>query len=439
MQDCQPPKCNRNNSGECGYPNPWHIFQKLGLGKGMTDAQRKKAYKDFKKRVVDSTGGDLVAFRMELCRLMASEVASPPSSTSSGASSSTVVHHACDIPRKYVTFFDRLFPMNAQRTNLTLCELVGRGLLRQCLPLEEAQSHSFEKSLGVGLNGFVFSAIYRKRERRVVKMVMVGSPNDPPIRLDGRHSLHKVSERLLRSEWKMHKAFMSLASPNFRVLKIYGDPCVFKPPKYRERYRGCVGTYVMADLPFPTLDKQLKATTVPPPHWMEKIEVIPSVIAAIHRSGMAHSDLHVGNIAFDPRPSAREPPYVIDFGRALVLDAALPNKKEQSRFMVIEYTIPLDIFCRMEKPSRIASKMYNAFLKGIVRRDLAENLESFHANTKALLIELFTPLPTSSIAVSEDELGHLIDRREYLCDLVMNAKLFRSAKQSYLHVAAGDE
>lgn len=326
--------------------------------------------------------------------------------------------------------------MRTKGTKLTLCELVGMGLLRQCVSLDEARAHSFERALGVGLNGFVFSCIYKKQQRRVIKMVMVGDPDDEPIQLDEEETIVKVPERLLRREWQMHRSLMDITarstSPEFRVVKVYGNLCVFKPPLSDDR----VGAYVMEELPFPTLQQQLRATKVPAPHVLKKIQVIPKVIAAFHRLGMAHSDLHYGNIAFDPRPNSREPPYVIDFGRALDLDSALPDKKEQSKFRVLEFMIPLYAFCRVNKPPKIAAKFYNAFLKGM--QGVVDNLpSSFNKRATGLLEEVYRLLPTTSL-VSDKELGDMLDRREHVCDLLFAAKFFHSGKHSYLDIAAGD-
>lgn len=64
MQHCKPPKCHRTASGDCGYPNPWHTFLKLGMGKGLTDVQRKKKYATFKNDFLRKTGNDAFEFRL---------------------------------------------------------------------------------------------------------------------------------------------------------------------------------------------------------------------------------------------------------------------------------------------------------------------------------------------------------------------------------------
>ena len=327
-----------------------------------------------------------------------------------------------------------MFPMKLQDTTLTPCELVGMGLLRSCVSPDEARFYVFDETLGVGGNGFVFACRYKNNQRRVVKMVIVGSPYDSPVKLDRTRAIYKVPEPLLRREWEMHQRLQHLTSeatsPQFRVLNTYGNLCVFKPPLYQ----GQIAAYVMDELPFHPLQHYLDQSNIPL-HMMKHLKSIPRIISAFHRYGMAHSDLHAGNIAFDPTPGSRRLPYVIDFGRTMVLKSEIPVQSEQARFRVLEYTIPLDMFVRTsDQPPKIIAKLYNAYLEGM---DIGTDRMSVSGNLRKSVDKVFTPFPSFE-KFSNDEVNIWLQEREHIINKILNANAFgRKGKRytlSYLNI-----
>lgn len=391
IERCVPPKCERNESGVCALPNPYAVFLRSDEARGLTVAQRKKAYAKWKQDYMAMVHDDPVAFRAALC--MGKELRRP---AAAGAAAAKIprpignvvqkymvglrqrlhenqVHYVkdCDITPETVEFFNKLIPTNYAGTTLTTCEVVGLAMLRKCVPLSEVKFYTFEKVLGRGLHGFVFQCLYKGKERRAVKLVMLrqNGEKDYKLDVDGKgKEIWSVSEPALRKEFDMHHHMLRLmrTSSRFRVLNVLSKMCVFRPPRFNKN----VGVYIMESLEglkAKTLDNELEEAlrvsdgTVPP-LLREKAREVPRVIAELHRLGVAHSDMHSGNVAFDPKDPRR--PYVLDFGRMQVLD----QLGEQAQlYRMLEYAVPLHSYLRwfaQDNPVE-AMELYNTYLEGV--------------------------------------------------------------------------
>jgi tRNA A-37 threonylcarbamoyl transferase component Bud32 len=158
----------------------------------------------------------------------------------------------------------------------------------------------------------------------------------------------------------------------------------------------------MQRLSVPTLLDEItsaldESTAQLPANIIKKAEEIPRVISRLHALGYAHSDLHSGNIAFDPRDPQR--PIVIDFGRTVHLNSTFSNPDEAAEFRIFDYMVPLDSFVGKDED---AITVHNAVLR-------ATHLDW------GMLREIFSPI-TSENAVE----------RKKLIRRVMFTKAFRN-------------
>ena len=453
---CSPPKCQLDSkSNTCVLPNPWIAFQRSGLGNGLSEYQRKRAYKQFKNAYVAQTGNDPVAFRAALCLR---RPILPPRNV--GDSTATVVrgyladmrerlrrnrvHYTkeCNIDKTVLEFFDRMFATKIKGTTLTPCQRVGQTLLRLCVGQQEAKFYTFSKTLGLGLHGFVFQCLYKARERRVVKMMIVGD-DDAEVQLTGKDTVLEISERLLQREFTMHKLVMerTTSSSGFRVLEVFGDLALFQPPRFDRK----IGVYLMQNLPYATLEQEIGEAVskgalpsailkkiaetleqeigeaVPkgalPSAILTKIAEIPRVLADLHRHGIGHSDLHAGNIAF-PDGNNVSKPYILDFGRTILLDTAFSRPIELSTYCVLEHALVLFSLFHY-RPSHIV-EVYNAFLGGMddIMTYINRNRTSPSLRDKIKI--MLTPLKKSD---------KLSEREALLRELLYDVKPFKRRGQ----------
>ena len=289
---------------------------------------------------------------------------------------------SCDIESQVVQFFERI--LNKPISSIDPCKDIGPALLHKCVSPEEIQYYTFEKVLGFGLNGFVFQCIYKNTERRAVKMVLISDKKQAE-KVTSSKTIYSVTKNHLKQEFNVHHQMLQVLTPSsqFNVLNIFGDLAIFNPPlsKYE------IGIYIMQSLPAPTLLGEIiqhggKIT----PAIYEKLKTIPRVIANIQEHGYAHSDLHTGNISFDPSDPDR--PIVLDFGRTVNLTSTFHNVGELATFRFFDYVNALDCLV-------LNHKTYNALL-GIMNTTLLDTLReiSIHVPTpqKNILREIFTTL-----------------------------------------------
>jgi hypothetical protein len=175
----------------------------------------------------------------------------------------------CVIGDEVLAFFQRIVTTRIEGTTLTPCEMIGLTLLRRCVPRTEVKYHVFRQTLGMGLNGFVFECLYRNREPRAVKLVLIRDPRlAPSVRLD-RHVIRRMAESMVRKEFEMHLRVRSAAddSAPFRVLNVIGRLSVFKPRRLGWR----VAVYVMDKLPGPTLANEMYSPTTTRTYVVSKL------------------------------------------------------------------------------------------------------------------------------------------------------------------------
>lgn len=281
----------------------------------------------------------------------------------------------CDIKPETVEFFDKLIPTRYAGTTLTTCEVVGLAMLRKCVPPSEVKFYTFKKTLGQGLHGFVFQCLYKGREKRAIKLVVLHDGEDEYNIYAEDDDIWSVSKPSLVKEFKMHQTALRLMkkSGRFRVLDILGGLCVFKPPKFDKR----VGVYIMENLEPKTLHNEIHAVlerqdpqAALPSRILEKVREVPRVIAELHRLGVAHSDMHTGNVAFDPDDPRR--PYLLDFGRMQWLN----KLGEQAQlYRVLDFAAPLHSYLRSRStPPEKVVELYNAYIQGVA---LSESDEAF--------------------------------------------------------------
>jgi len=92
----------------------------------------------------------------------------------------------------------------------------------------------------------------------------------------------------------------------------------------------------MGELPFPTLGGRIDNMRKMDPLILDQVSKIPPIIHNLQQNGIAHADLHDGNIAFDPQ--GRRLPYVLDFGRTILLKPFLATERERAAFRTLEYS-----------------------------------------------------------------------------------------------------
>jgi len=358
-------------------------------------AQKSKAYARWKDDYMAMVHDDPVAFRAALC--MGKEPGAPmvprrtpkkktmPAGDIVGKYMVGLRHRLhddrvfyvkeCDIKPRTVKFFDKLIPTSYAGTTLSTCEVVGMAMLRKCVPPSEVKFYTFKKTLGQGLHGFVFQCLYKGREKRAVKLVVLHDGEDE-YKIDAEDGhIWSVSKPSLAKEFKMHQDALRLMdkSGRFRVLNILSGLCVFKPPKFDKQ----IGVYIMETLQPKTLDSEIDAVlerqdpqAALPRLILEKVREVPRVIAELHRWGVAHSDMHTGNVAFDPDDPRR--PYLLDFGRM----QWLKNLGEQAQlYRVLDFAAPLHSYLRSRSiPPETVVELYNAYIQGVT---LSESDEAF--------------------------------------------------------------
>jgi len=223
-----------------------------------------------------------------------------------------------------------------------------------------------------------------------------------PVQLTQSRYLTPVSTEQMRREFKMHCQLARLVTPSsgFNVLKIFGDLAIFNPPLYEYR----IGVYIMQSLSFPTLFDEINSalkSTATISAIFKKVQQIPRVISRLHALGYAHSDLHAGNIAFDPRDPQR--PIVIDFGRTIHLDSTFSDPDVIALYRMFDYMHPLGSFARLSfwqqwvgTRNKFAIRAHNAVLRATP--ELGDDLAGW-----GVLREIFSPI-TSENALRHDTL-----------------------------------
>jgi tRNA A-37 threonylcarbamoyl transferase component Bud32 len=381
-------------------------------------AERKKAYAIWKQEYMAMVGNDPVAFRAALC--MGRQPARPSKVPSSLISKKKPdikglvekymvglrqrLHDnrvfyvkECNIRPGTIEFFNQLIPTNYVGTTLSTCEVVGLAMLRRCVPASEVRFYTFKQVLGTGLHGFVFQCLYKGKEERAIKLVVLhkgGDQNAYSIPVENGKEIFSVSKASLEKEFKMHQHMLRLSekSDRFRVLNILSGLCVFKPP----RFDNCIGVYIMESLKPKPFEKELDAallvhadTGAFPRLIREKVKEVPRVMAELHRLGVAHSDMHAGNVAFDPKNPRR--PYVLDFGRMHMLS----KLGEQAQlYRILEYAAPLDTYLRWFGKSypEETVELYNTYLEGV---DLSESDKTYVQKNR--LQYIFQPIDVKDL------------------------------------------
>lgn len=384
---CAPPTCERDPSGACVLPNPYSAFLKSDAAKGLTVAQRKKAYAKWKDDYMAMVGNDPVAFRAALC--MGREPVRPSATVPRPLKNTPNVKglvkkymvglrqrlrenrvfyvKECNIRPETIEFFNQLIPTTYAGTTLSTCEVVGLAMLRRCVPASEVKFYTFKKVLGTGLHGFVFQCLYKGREERAIKLVVLhkgGDENEYAIPVED-NKLVSVSKASLVQEFEMHHHMLRLmkSSDRFRILNILSKLSVFKPPKFDK----CIGVYIMENLKPKPLDNDIDealdiraSTGAFPRLLLEKVSEVPRVIAELHRLGVAHSDMHAGNVAFDPKDPRR--PYILDFGRMQMLEKL---GDQAQLYRMLEFAVPLHSYLRWPLDPDAKVEFYNEYLKGV--------------------------------------------------------------------------
>lgn len=406
---CAPPTCHRESSGNCVLPNPWNVFMMSEEVRGMTSEQRSEEYKKWKVEYMARVGNDPVAFNAALClkkslpSLRRKPVVRRYLRGLRERLAKNRIHYVkeCHIDRETKEFFDKLIPTSAEGTTLSTCQMVGMAALKKCVPPEEAKFYMFEKVLGVGLHGFVFLCRYKRTQHRAVKVMALhkgGKENEFSLAVNSSQNIDSTSETSFLREVKMHQTLMKLAdisTSGFRVLKVVGNPSVIKPRQplvdalkserprktvftNESRYRR-IGVYVMEELPFETLDKEIGQWrdefpgTPFPKHILDNVEETAKVIGELHSHGIVHSDLHPGNIAFDPK-NPRDP-YILDFGRTHMLQDI---RGWETLYRIFDYCVPIYTYMHWlyynERETELAVQICNAYFKGVRLNETDEAL-----------------------------------------------------------------
>ena len=83
---------------------------------------------------------------------------------------------------------------------------------------------------------------------------MIVGDDQKDVQVMGKSTVEEIAEPLLRREFKMHNEVMArtTSSSGFRVLKVFGDLAVFRPPRFADRK---IGVYLMQSLPHITLKR----------------------------------------------------------------------------------------------------------------------------------------------------------------------------------------
>lgn len=405
MPRCAPPKCYKNQDGTCSLPNPWNVFQKSGLGRGLQGLMKRRAYENFKQAYMAQVGNDEVAYYASLCLDRPLLPLKRYVARLRQGLEQNRVHYTreCNISADVVALFDNMFPTTIDSTTLTVCQNIGRALLNKCVSPDDAKFYTFENVLGKGLNGFVFQCVY-KGERRAIKMVFIKDPGvGNTVPFSGLEYIERISEAALRKEYGIHRLAIerSAGSSVFRVLNVYGQLAVFRPPRLASR----IGVYIMQTLPYRTLQNEMEGFETQPA-ILRKVMRIPRVIKALHNLGLAHGDLHPENIAFDP-VDVNQPPYIFDFGRSIDLFSPSLTATDDNRFRRLDYVIPLYVLLRQ------STALYNTFLQGL---DLSTEYEVTNMRIRNSLEEIFSPIENPTFGE--------IKRREDLIDGLLHYPMF---------------
>lgn len=430
--------------------------------RGMTTEQRSEEYKKWKIEYMARVGNDPVAFHAALCL---------NKSLLSFRRKLTIQRYLrglrerlqknridyikeCHIEPETSEFFDKLIPTGAEGTTLNTCQMVGLTILKKCVPPEEAKFYMFKNVLGVGRHGFVFLCRYKRTHHRAVKLIALhrgGKENEYALAVDEKKHIVSTSETSFMREVKMHQHLVKIAgisSSGFRVLKVVGNPSVFKPRQHlvdalksqrsrrtvftsESRYRR-IGVYVMEELPFDTLDKEIdewmeEFPGIPfPKNILDKVQETAKVVGELHSHGIAHSDLHAGNIAFDPK-SPRSP-YILDFGRTKMLK---DMRGWEPLYRIFDYCVPvytyMDWLYDSENETELAVQICNAYFKGVT---LNETDKAFVAEQPDRF-SFFEPITGKDIQARYERLGEvLIDKKPFG---------YENTRYNFFEVAERDE
>ena len=318
---------------------------------------------------------------------------------------STTFIAECDIHPEQLKDFEYMFAVNVPF--LTPCQTIGRELVSHCVPPEEINHYTFEKTLGLGSYGFVFQCLYKGKEPRAVKMVFVIEDKNVKIPDEWAYGISPVTEGQLRQEFDTHCNLARAVTPSsgFNVLKIFGDLAVFKPPQAPSA-QFKLGVYIMQSLPFPTLRKVLLDTLpTPTPEVLANIAAIPRVINRLHQHGYAHSDMHSDNIAFDP--TGTEHPIVLDFGRTVHISSTFKTVEAASIYCLLDYAASLG---KLVGSGPFAITSFNVMAKSM---DVGKLLARVSPDVRDLFRTVFSPLSFAN-AKKREKLFESLMRKKML-------------------------
>jgi hypothetical protein len=339
---------------------------------------------------------------------------------------------ACDIEPRALQFFERILN-DRLSVSVDPCQDIGRALLKKCVTPDEIKYYTFEKVLGIGYNGFVFQCLYKNTERRAVKLVLITNSSSQKKITSENEIIRPVTKTQVNREFNTHYDLLQLQrmtpSLGFKVLNIFGKLAIFKPPS--SKYE--IGVYIMQSLPAPTLHHEVEQNGGGrmPRSILQKIGTIPRVIANLQEYGYAHSDLHIGNICFDPSDPDR--PIVLDFGRTVHLSSTFTDLGERSTFRLFDYVQTLWRLLWDHTAYNVFVDTMDTDLTNTVRgiwtnvASLKErnSMDSSKAVIFDMLREIFTPI--------EDDIEK-IRQRDSLIYLVTKSWLFKNGTANFYKI-----
>jgi serine/threonine protein kinase len=287
----------------------------------------------------------------------------------------------CTMPREVKAFFSQIVSYTQlASTSLSDCQKTAYLLLAACCD-QSTKYYSFLNYIGVGLSGFVFLCTYKKHSPRIVKVVLITKVAQRPLTYDGL-TLDPVTASTFTRECHMHALFMArVTDPRIRILRLYSHGIVSSD-------KARVGVVVMeqGNAPFMSWDMLLDE---PKRDTAEAIvRRLIETILSFHRAGLAHNDLHPGNVAVS---DVAGPVTVIDFGRSIDL-GDLGSSAAALHMRACDLTVPVLNLIDIRDLGPVLSIPNN---DTAIRRRIAL-LSAYMDGARAALTELASDLPPSS-------------------------------------------
>jgi hypothetical protein len=298
----------------CVTPNPWLVFRQL-YPRGGRDV-----YSRWHAPLLRLKKQDPVAYTARLCLLASRTPSRRPArhfvdrirrlATERRMEYDTT----CTMPVAVKTFFALFLRYESlDGTTLNDCQKTALLLLGTCCR-DETRHYTFSKYIGIGGTGFVFGCRYKRTSERVIKVMLISTPDKRRLSYNGI-TLDPEPNIVFQREVRMHTVFIQRVVPSthhyIHIPRLYSSGVLTSN-------KTSVGVVVMEKLSGEVHDWNAMISHANQDLMRTRARALVDTVRHLHTHDLAHNDLHPGNTAFTTDGGIQ----VFDFGRSIDLRRA---------------------------------------------------------------------------------------------------------------------